>query len=228
MSFLPWLGLFETLRVKDGAPLEAAEHWETLRASAAALAIPLRGERPERSLPQETGRWRWIVDAEGNLSEFFSPEADPAPVPYRLALAPQRLGSRNWDARHKTISYLTHWQARRSVEADEAVLLNEHGLLATGAMSNLFWVKTGRLHTPRSEAGCRTGVVRGWVLRHAAVEEGDYPAQALDEADEIFVTNSWIGIRAVCAWNGRTLATGPVTAGLIADRAGRASRPPGN
>ncbi len=56
-------------------------------------------------------------------------------------MAPQRLGSKNWDARHKTLSYLTHWQARREVEgvADEALLLNERGEVATGAMTNVFW-----------------------------------------------------------------------------------------
>ncbi|HEY8966709.1 MAG TPA: aminotransferase class IV, partial [Candidatus Methylacidiphilales bacterium] len=119
----------------------------------------------------------------------------------------------------KTFSYLVHWQARKGAEAagfDEAILLNEDGHLASGAMTNLFWAKAGRLFTPAHEAGCRKGAVRRWIAARQPLEEGRFPAAVLDDADEVFLANSWIGIRPVTRIGERPLpaAPGPVTEAL--------------
>ena len=126
-------------------------------------------------------------------------------------MSPARVGSVNLDARHKTLSYLVHWQARRENPAGEALLLNERGHIAGAAMSNLFWVRRGRLHTPGEECGCRAGVVRGWVLAQMEAKFARSRPTALDQAEEIFVTNSMLGICPVVRWRKRTLTIGKVT-----------------
>ncbi len=218
-SFLPWLGVFETLRVTGERALFVEEHWASLQASARALGLTVAADLRLRAatLPREEGRWRWIVAAEGT-HDLFTPEEPSTGTAYALELAAQRVGSENWDARHKTFSYLTHWQARQAARAhgaDEAVLLNEHGDLASGAMTNLFWVEDGSLRTPAPEAGCRAGVIRRWVLGQTDVESGSYPLAALDLADEVFVTNSLIGIMPVTRFGDRHYPHGPVTGELM-------------
>ncbi|VVM05936.1 Aminodeoxychorismate lyase [Methylacidimicrobium cyclopophantes] len=227
-AFLPGFGVFETLRVEKGRAQFVEEHWRALGEAADALGIVRKIDfRPRASHlpPGETGRWRWVATLEKQWESFVK-EKPPERIAYSLELAPQRVGSHNWDARFKTLSYLTRWQARRAVAADEALLCNERGELASGACSNLFWVRGKSIYTPSTEAGCRAGVIRGWILSRAEVVEGRYPLSDLEDADEIFLTNSWIGVMPVNRLLGRALPVGPVALRLrkeLAESLGRAS-----
>ncbi|WP_242529315.1 aminotransferase class IV [Methylacidimicrobium sp. B4] len=211
-SFFPGFGVFETLRVEKGLPQFVEEHWQALGEAAKALGIDRKVDFRRRASglpPGETGRWRWVVTWEDQW-ESFARESPSGRVAYSLEPAPQRVGSTNWDARFKTLSYLTHWQARRAVASDEALLCNERGEIASGACSNLFWVCGQSIFTPAPEAGCRAGVVRGWVMGRCKVVEGCFPLATLEEAEEIFLTNSWIGIMPVNRYLGRAFPIGPV------------------
>jgi 4-amino-4-deoxychorismate lyase len=210
--FQPWLGHFESLRVIQGRVLFLEEHYRSFCQAAADLGLdaPLDYRPTADFLPPLDGRWRWVHQTTGT-HEFFQEETAAVPATFTLSLAPQRLGSANWDARYKTLSYLTHWQARKSVNTDEALLLNEHGHLCSGAMSNLFWVSKGQLHTPALAAGCRNGVVRQWVMQQVPALEVHSKMETLLAAEEIFLTNSFIGIKPVTRWAETTLAVGDLT-----------------
>ncbi len=214
-EFHPWLGVFETLRVDNGRPRFVEEHWLRLREACTVLGLKIRTDfrRRTRLLPRTTGRWRWVVTAEKSW-DLFQSDNRPARRACRLASSPVRVGSENWDARWKTISYLCHWQARQICTADEALLCNERGEIAGGAMSNLFWVRGGHVFTPPAAAGCRNGVVRHWVIRRSPASEKRLTLADLLRADEIFLTNSWIGVQPVIAVDKRRFAAGPVTRGL--------------
>ena len=64
-------------------------------------------------------------------------------------------------------------------------------------MSNVFFVKAGKLHTPAIEAGLLPGIVRGWVIEQFPVARGLFSKAELAEAEEIFVTNSIAGVMPV-------------------------------
>jgi branched-subunit amino acid aminotransferase/4-amino-4-deoxychorismate lyase len=206
-DFAPWLGVFETLRVVDGVPLFIEAHRAELhRASrAVGLSVQLDISPAVRELAGRSGRWRWIVDGEGTRT-LFAPEPAPTGGPVTLSLSPLRVGSQNWDARFKTFSYLTHAQALSISGTDEAVLRNEQGNVASAARANLFWRRGARLYTPAHEAGCRCGVVRGFVLGLGPVEVGHFALDELVGADEIFLTNSIRGIVSVRSLEGSPLA----------------------
>lgn len=211
-TFQPWLGLFESLRVVHGRVLFLEEHYHSFCQSAQDLDLgtPLDYRASADFLPPLNGRWRWVHGASGS-QEFFQEETTTAPATFTLSLAPQRLGSANWDARYKTLSYLTHWQARKSVSTDEALLLNEHGHLCSGAMSNLFWITDGQFYTPALEAGCRNGVVRQWVMQQHPVLEVHTKLETLLAATEIFLTNSFIGIKPVTRLADIVIPSGALT-----------------
>ena len=211
-SFQPWLGVFETICVRRGRPVFVEQHWQSLRRACTALGLkrPPDFRKLAHELPAKDGRWRWIVAPEGP-SHYFQREKPKTRAGLALSLASVRVGSANWDARHKTLSYLSHWQARSENPAGETVLLNEKGHIASGAMSNIFWVRNGRLFTPDESSGCRAGVVRDWVLEEIGARLSRSRPPALDTADEIFVTNSMLGICAVTLWRTRKLKPGPVT-----------------
>jgi branched-chain amino acid aminotransferase/4-amino-4-deoxychorismate lyase len=205
-DFSPWLGVFETLRVVQGTPLFVAEHFAELRRALETLGIAsdFDPEKARTQLPRVSGRWRWLVTP-AEARTLFTPEEPRAPEPIEIAVSPVRVGSGNWDARFKTVSYLAHAQAWMTAKTPDVVLLNEQGHVASASRGNIFWRRAGKLFTPAHEAGCRRGVVRGFVLAREKVEPGHFSLDDLLGAEEIFLTNSMRGIVSVCRVEGRLL-----------------------
>ncbi len=205
-DFQPWRGVFETVCVRKGVPLFVPEHLAEFRRAAEALGISAAFdvERQAAKLPAKSGRWRWIATATSRTFMFSEEKMAPA-KPVALSVSPVRVGSQNWDARFKTLSYLAHAQAVEMASTSEVVLLNEHRQVASGGRGNIFWRRGERLFTPAHESGCRRGVVRGFVLARREVEEGSFPLDDLLEADEIFLTNSMRGIVSARAVEGRAV-----------------------
>jgi len=194
-EFAPWLGVFETVRVIDGTPLFVAEHAAELARAASMLGlnVDFDWKKKHAELPRLSGRWRWIVTSQGTTT-LFSEEPEASTQPMALSVSLVRVGSHNWDARFKTVSYLSHTQALKMASTPEVILLNERGEVAGAARANLFWRRGERLFTPAHETGCRQGIVRGFVLGRRKVEVGHFSLNDLLEADEIFLTNSMKGI----------------------------------
>jgi len=113
------------------------------------------------------------------------------------------VGSYNWDARFKTLSYLSHAQAWKMKTTDEVILLNEYGIMASTSRCNLFWRTGDQIFTPAHESGCRRGVIRAFVSKLHNDRSGHHPPTDLLESDEIFLTNSMKGIVSVHAIKGR-------------------------
>ena len=217
-DFTPWQGVFETLRVIKGKPLFVAEHRAELERAMEALGLKseFNFEKALEAMPPKSGRLRWIVNA-GTTHMIFSEEDVVSLKPLALSVSPVRVGSHNWDARFKTLSYLSHSQAWETAPTGEAILLNEHAHVASASRGNLFWRRGERLYTPAHETGCRCGVVRGFILKQQKTEEGSFPLGDLLEADEIFFTNSIRGIVSVREIEGR-----PVPSTSTADTLRRA------
>ena len=78
---------------------------------------------------------------------------------------------------------------------DEAILLNEAGLVAEGSGENIFIVRKGIVHTPPNSAGALDGITRdsvytllaedGYTLKETAITRTD-----LYYADEVFFTGT--------------------------------------
>jgi len=204
-EFAPGWGVFETLRVVDGVPLFVAGHLRELERAMTTLGLEsdFDFEKAAAELPHLSGRWRWIVTPEETYTKFVEEKwVDPGTI--ELSVSPVRVGSCNWDARFKTLSYLSHAQAWKMKTTDEVILLNEYGLMASAARANIFWLLKGQVFTPAHETGCRRGVTRAFISKFHNVRSGHYPPSDLLEAEEIFLTNSMKGIVSVHAIKGRT------------------------
>lgn len=239
-------GLFETLVVVEGAPVDWAEHMARLAEGCAALGLPAPREADARTVAQdalaaadlETGRAAlritWTAGSGGrglDRPETCAPvlfaTAAPAPAPagpLRLITAATRRNAGSIAARHKTLSYLDNVLARREAAlagADEAVMLNTDGHVACAAAANLFWVSEGRLFTPSLDCGVLAGVTRAKVLAWArdvglSVVEAALGPDDLARAEAAFITNSLMGARAALSLDGRPLVEWPRLAELSA------------
>ncbi len=105
--------------------------------------------------------------------------------------------------------------------ADEALMLDTNGAVATCNSTNFFIVRHGEVWTSTG-LHCLNGVTRRIVLELCAVEgiaarERDFSLTDVYAADEAFVTGTFGGLTPVLAVDGRTIgagAPGPLTARL--------------
>ena len=100
--------------------------------------------------------------------------------------------------------------------ADEALMLDPHGNVASCNATNFFWVKGGTVFTS-GDRYCFNGITRGNVIAAcragaAPLEQGDFALSRVADADEAFVTGTMGGVSPVREIDGRALpAWGPVT-----------------
>lgn len=93
----------------------------------------------------------------------------------------------------------------RTNNIDEGIMLDSSGNVIEGTRSNLFWFKGDVLHTPDIGYCGVAGIVREVIIEQLApqlgmkVKVGRYKFDELYGADELFVTNSLIGIAPVAS-----------------------------
>lgn len=98
----------------------------------------------------------------------------------------------------------------------EGLLCDQDGYVIEGTRSNLFFIKAGKLHTPDLTSCGVAGVQRDRVLEWAAQHNipciiGQFSMEDLFDADEVFLTNSLIGIWPVRELSGVTWPVGNLT-----------------
>ena len=80
---------------------------------------------------------------------------------------------------------------------NERIFLNTKGQISEGTVSNIFFVRSGKLYTPDLSCGLLPGILREYLCETENVEEAViYPAE-LGQYEECFVTNSLMGIMPV-------------------------------
>ena len=100
----------------------------------------------------------------------------------------------------KSLSYnenLYEYNKANKEGFNEVVFLNIYGNIAEGATSNIFIIKDKKIYTPKISDGILPGVVRNWVIENFKVCEKHLNKKDLYSADEVFITNSVLGIMKV-------------------------------
>lgn len=108
--------------------------------------------------------------------------------------------------------------------ADEGLLLSTNDRIISATASNIFAIYGSTLRTPRLDRCGVRGVMRKLVLESCAnvgltVEEADMDIEAVQHADELFVTNAILGVRPVRKLDAWSFAVGPNTR-LISEQVG--------
>ena len=215
-GFLYGLGFFETFRTYNGKVFLWEAHWNRLLSALEDyhITIPYQKEqiltaveKLTKSNNNEDGYFRLNISAGihdiGLQPTYYE---NPTVILYRKALPAVSRGKEKsavWlqtvrnspesSIRHKSHHYANNVQARFEVESlasQEGFFLTADGNVAEGITSNIFWVKDGKLYTPSLETGILAGTTRGWVCSIMDVEQGCFPKDALETADEVFITNA--------------------------------------
>jgi branched-chain amino acid aminotransferase len=99
---------------------------------------------------------------------------------------------------------------------DEAILLNEAGLIADGSGENVFAVMKGKLYTPPISASCLPCITRHAVMEMAetiGIEtvERELTRAELYFADEVFLTGTAAEVTPVASLDDHHIGKGPIT-----------------
>ena len=250
-GFLYGFGLFETMRAYGGHVFRLNSHLSRLARSAEILGLPI-GALDLKSAVIDTIQANRLSEARIRLTISIgkggmTPDLKTCKKPTVLVLAedyqpyPEQVYQKGFRAvvssirrnsgsplsRLKSANYLESILARqeaRGAGVDEALCLNEKGLLAEASMSNVFLVTYGTLKTPGQESGILPGITREVVLELASqlainTLEQDIRLGELFHVQEAFLTNSLIEVMPLTEVDGKPIGygkPGPVTERLIA------------
>ena len=195
----PGFSLLETVRWTPGEGIVRRQrHLDRLRASAHYFGFPLPedidGVFDGITAPTEQ-RVRLVLSPAGEASVEASP-LDERTGPVSLAIDPTPVDSRQVLLFHKTTHRaLYEAAAARYPEADDVVLVNEHGMATETTRANLAVRFGDRWVTPPLDDGCLPGTYRAELLENGTLEEQSIPVADLAGADDLAVLSSLRGWR---------------------------------
>jgi branched-chain amino acid aminotransferase len=225
-------GVFETIKVANGAPFAMTRHLARLRKSALGLGLP------EPDIEQIRGGAMAVIAASGGpplarlrvtvtggksplgsergtdpVTAIVAMAEQPAPAPaVDVVTVPWPRNERGALSGLKTTSYGENVRALAYAAergGSEAIFANTVGQLCEGTGTNVFVVVGGRLLTPPLSSGCLAGVTRALVIEWAGAEEETLPADALGAADEAFLSGTTRDVQPIAKVDGKPLAAAP-------------------
>ena len=210
-------GIFETISVREGKSAWLDEHLTRLQSAARELGLKrditqiraaLAAVLAKSSAPGEVLR---VTLTRGPTQRGFAAEGErpsliislnpfdlsKLPKSIRLATSAIRRNATSPASRLKTLSYIDGIAAAREVaaHADDALMLNTDGHVASTPIANIFLLKHKKLITPSNDQAILKGIARGKLINGAAqlglqIEVRPVKPEELRAADAVFLTNS--------------------------------------
>jgi branched-chain amino acid aminotransferase len=224
-------GVFEVIRVYDGAPYAFDAHLARLERSATNLRLPVDLEAIRADayrLLAEAGTGpdhqclRVIVTRGGRRLLMTEPLAV---LPERARLMSVTYAPTRILDGIKSLSYAANMLASRLAREqgfDEALLVTPHGHVLEAPTSSIFWVRNGQLLTPPLDEHILASITRQLVIDVAGAREQSCLLEELYGADEVFLASTVREVAPVVAIDDHTFrAPGPVsesTRAAVAER----------
>lgn len=226
------LGLFETICLKKDKPILLKEHLERLNASLERFGIDQRVREEEvmewialhreEISASEQGALKLMVSAENMLFLLRHNPYTAAVLKrgFQLEYSPVMRNETSLFTYHKTMNYgdnILEKRRTKTLGIDEVLFLNSKREICEGSTTNVFFVKEGRILTPKKECGLLPGVLRRYVMEHTACTESVITPEEVLKMEECFVTNSLMGIMPVRRIGSISFKEGEITKKLMQD-----------
>ena len=229
-------GVFETMLVLDGTPVELESHLGRLRASVLSLygmqLSPRVAGEVVTTAAGHLGSWRLRVHLRPVLDGLPASEVSIVEAPDGFSGAPEPtvalvpavvgggLGRYKWHDRQ----VLSQWRQELQLgRFEQLVLIDEDEVVLETENANVFAVINGVVRTAPLDGRILPGTTREVVLRllvAAGLEVSEEPFDLVElvSATEVFLTSSVRGLCGVAGLRkGRAFATGPLSTRVAAE-----------
>jgi branched-chain amino acid aminotransferase len=228
-GFLLGDGVFETIAVNHGHAVWLDEHLQRMADAAVELGIAYDAQKirdgVDLVLQKSAAKFEILritlsrgATVRGFAADGVSPnllisrnlfDVGKQPQSLRLAVSKIRRNETAPSSQLKTLSYIDGIAAAREVAsvADDALMLNTAGHVASTTVGNIFLLRGSELITPQLDQGILAGITRAKILELAEwnVKETVINLDDLFAADAVFVTNSLRLVTPVSTLNGKAL-----------------------
>lgn len=212
--------IFETIKVIDGKMILFKEHVERLNKSLKLLDIDYRFENDNlyreaikiiRKNNFSNGAIKILAAKCGeSIKTIISTrESKYTKEQYKeglsLKVSKVRRNQESILPRIKSSNYLENiFEKKKAMDQgyDDMLFLNTDNKISETCVANIFFVKDGILYTPSENSGILDGIVRQVIIKIAKnlnikIERENYNLDELFLADEVFLTNSLMGVMPV-------------------------------
>jgi len=237
-------GLFETLEIVQGSPVFLQQHLARLQRGCQVLKIPypeqlLLAEITQLSQGTATGVLKIMLTRGSGGRGYRQPDTIETtrflalhPFPnYPTSYQTDGIAARFCDVRlglNPLLAGLKHNNRLENVLAraewqddyQEGLLININEQVIEGTMSNLFIVKENTLYTPELSLSGVQGIIRDIIIQLAHDNNMTFQETVLSReqvlaADELFVSNSIIGIWPIASLEQQHYSVGKLTKKLM-------------
>lgn len=212
------MGLFETIKVTD-CPLDLDLHLDRLFNSARELNFDIDENKEfyrktileyiDKNDVKNKALRLTVFDEGYNISlRDISYNEETYKKGFKLCISPIKRGD-SIIYRHKTTNYYESMYSKHFATDngfDDAIFLDTSGNVLECSMSNIFFVKSDTVYTPKSSSPILNGIMKlniGRVCESLNINlvECDIDISSVDEYEGVFVTNSLMGVMPVTQIN---------------------------
>ncbi|WP_300409017.1 aminotransferase class IV [Lagierella sp.] len=195
-------GLFETIKVVNRKPILLKEHVERINNSLKAFNISQKVEESEVLdfiMDHEEDSYALklsVSDQNKIITTRHDPYVTGIGEEVKLNFASTLRNSTSFLVYHKTFNYMDNILEKRNSKENgffEPIFFNEKGYITEGAVSNIFFIKKGKIFTPKISCGLLNGVMRDFFIKSFPVSEVLISKEDLQGFDSCFITNSLMG-----------------------------------
>lgn len=205
------IGAFETIAVENGVPQFLPQHYKRLLHTLEFLGIDKTLDEIREKVDlvltdreiQSGRKVLKIIISEKNVVTCIRMnryQREDYENGFTVAFSNVRRNETSPFTYHKTLNYgdciMEKRRAQRS-GIDEPVFLNTKGEISEGATTNVFFIKDKQIITPPLSCGMLPGIIREYLLKTYEIKEQVVLPEDIIKYDEMFLTNSLLGIMPV-------------------------------
>lgn len=202
-------GAFETIKVVDGKPLFLEKHLRRLKKSLEFFGIERDIDEEKiyehiKSSEEKNFALKLIVSDKNFIVTSRPDNYREDNKKFKLIVSDVRRNSTSKVVYHKTLSYYENIMEHRWAQDrgyDSALFINEREEVCETSFANIFFVREGEIFTPTLSSGLLKGTMRDYILENYKVREEVICFKDLESYDEVFISNSLMGIRNISSIN---------------------------